>query len=77
MASICADLRTGSDVRSYVTFVEAFPQFSILRGAVIPPAGGDTVWANAVLHLRGRGVGMRSAIVVGVAAERPQYRCVH
>jgi taurine dioxygenase len=31
-----------------VTFVEAFPQFSILRGVVIPPVGGDTVWANAV-----------------------------
>jgi taurine dioxygenase len=31
-----------------VTFVEAFPLFSILRGVVIPPIGGDTVWANAV-----------------------------
>ena len=31
-----------------VTFVEAFPLFSILRGVVIPPVGGDTVWANAV-----------------------------
>jgi alpha-ketoglutarate-dependent sulfate ester dioxygenase len=31
-----------------VTFVEAFPQFSVLRGVVIPPLGGDTVWANAV-----------------------------
>jgi taurine dioxygenase len=29
-----------------VTFVEAFPQFSILRGVVIPQLGGDTVWAN-------------------------------
>jgi taurine dioxygenase len=33
---------------SDVTFVEAFPLFSILRGVVIPPVGGDTVWANAV-----------------------------
>jgi alpha-ketoglutarate-dependent taurine dioxygenase len=31
-----------------VTFVEAFPLFSILRGVVIPPVGGDTVWANSV-----------------------------
>jgi alpha-ketoglutarate-dependent taurine dioxygenase len=31
-----------------VTFVPAFPQFSVLRGVVIPPVGGDTVWANAV-----------------------------
>jgi alpha-ketoglutarate-dependent sulfate ester dioxygenase len=31
-----------------VTFVEAFPQFSVLRGVVIPPLGGDTVWANTV-----------------------------
>lgn len=29
-----------------VTFAEAFPLFSILRGVVIPPVGGDTVWAN-------------------------------
>jgi taurine dioxygenase len=29
-----------------VTFVEAFPQFSVLRGVVIPDLGGDTVWAN-------------------------------
>jgi taurine dioxygenase len=29
-----------------VTFVDAFPQFSILRGVVIPDVGGDTVWAN-------------------------------
>jgi taurine dioxygenase len=31
-----------------VTFVPAFPQFSVLRGVVIPPVGGDAVWANAV-----------------------------
>jgi alpha-ketoglutarate-dependent sulfate ester dioxygenase len=31
-----------------VTFVEAFPLFSILRGVVIPPVGGDTVWANTI-----------------------------
>jgi alpha-ketoglutarate-dependent sulfate ester dioxygenase len=31
-----------------VTFVEAFPLFSVLRGVVVPPVGGDTVWANTV-----------------------------
>ena len=31
-----------------VTFVPAFPLFSVLRGVVIPAVGGDTVWANAV-----------------------------
>jgi len=31
-----------------VTFVEAFPLFSVLRGVVNPPVGGDTVWANTV-----------------------------
>ena len=29
-----------------VTFEAAYPKFSILRGVVIPEAGGDTVWAN-------------------------------
>ena len=29
-----------------VTFVEAFPKISILRGVRIPEYGGDTVWAN-------------------------------
>ncbi len=31
-----------------VTFVEAFPKISILRGVQIPAYGGDTVWANTV-----------------------------
>jgi alpha-ketoglutarate-dependent taurine dioxygenase len=29
-----------------VTFVAAYPKASILRAVVIPPSGGDTVWAN-------------------------------
>ena len=29
-----------------VTFEAAYPQLSILRAVVIPPSGGDTVWAN-------------------------------
>jgi taurine dioxygenase len=29
-----------------VTFVDAYPKISVLRGVVIPPYGGDTVWSN-------------------------------
>ncbi|MBP3962623.1 TauD/TfdA dioxygenase family protein [Paenibacillus lignilyticus] len=29
-----------------VTFVDAYPQASILRAVVVPEFGGDTVWAN-------------------------------
>jgi taurine dioxygenase len=32
-----------------VTFVDAFPRISILRGVTIPAVGGDTVWANAAI----------------------------
>jgi taurine dioxygenase len=31
-----------------VTFLDAYPKISVLRGVVIPPLGGDTVWANTV-----------------------------
>ncbi|RXZ79883.1 TauD/TfdA family dioxygenase [Paenibacillaceae bacterium] len=31
-----------------VTFVDAYPQASVLRAVVVPEAGGDTVWANTV-----------------------------
>ncbi|WP_068619827.1 TauD/TfdA dioxygenase family protein [Paenibacillus tuaregi] len=31
-----------------VSFVDAYPQASILRSVVVPAAGGDTVWANTV-----------------------------
>jgi alpha-ketoglutarate-dependent taurine dioxygenase len=29
-----------------VTFVADYPKISILRGVVVPKAGGDTLWAN-------------------------------
>ncbi|KQS04987.1 taurine dioxygenase [Sphingomonas sp. Leaf357] len=29
-----------------ITFLPAFPSASILRSLIIPPAGGDTLWAN-------------------------------
>src|SRR5262245_43926837 len=31
-----------------VTFVDKYPRLSLLRAVVIPPCGGDTVWANTV-----------------------------
>ncbi|GLS24034.1 hypothetical protein GCM10007874_70550 [Labrys miyagiensis] len=31
-----------------VTFVDAYPKISLLRGVVIPEVGGDTVWSNTV-----------------------------
>jgi alkyl sulfatase len=43
------DSKNGTRANSWhtdVTFVPAYPKISILRGVVIPPAGGDTVWAN-------------------------------
>ncbi|HEM7842898.1 TPA: TauD/TfdA family dioxygenase [Burkholderia multivorans] len=29
-----------------LTFLNSFPQISVLRGVTIPPLGGDTLWAN-------------------------------
>ena len=29
-----------------ITFLPAYPEASILRALIIPPAGGDTLWAN-------------------------------
>jgi alpha-ketoglutarate-dependent sulfate ester dioxygenase len=29
-----------------ITFLDAYPKISILRGVVVPAVGGDTVWAN-------------------------------
>ena len=43
-----------------VTFVDAYPKISVLRGVVIPPYGGDTVWANTVAAYEGLPVGLRT-----------------
>ena len=40
--------RAASTWHTDVTFVEAYPEASILRGVVIPQAGGDTLFANTV-----------------------------
>ncbi|MEV6075774.1 TauD/TfdA family dioxygenase [Streptomyces sp. NPDC052069] len=36
-----------------VTFVPAYPAFSILRAVVIPPYGGNTLWANTATAYAG------------------------
>lgn len=28
------------------TFIDAYPKITVLRGVVIPPFGGDTIWSN-------------------------------
>lgn len=35
-----------------VTFLDAFPKYSVLRGVTIPPYGGDTVWADTTAAYR-------------------------
>ena len=35
-----------------MTFVDQPPAFILLRGVVIPPVGGDTIWANTVRPTR-------------------------
>lgn len=40
--------RAASSWHTDVTFVEAYPEASILRGVVVPEAGGDTLFANTV-----------------------------
>jgi alkyl sulfatase len=43
------DGRRGNRATSWhtdVTFVDAYPQASILRALIVPTHGGDTVWAN-------------------------------
>lgn len=29
-----------------LTFIEAYPKIAVLRGVIIPPFGGDTIWSN-------------------------------
>ncbi len=44
-----------------VTFVEAYPKISILRGVVIPEFGGDTIWANTVAAYEGLPPALKAA----------------
>ena len=40
---------TGADWHTDITFVANPARASILRGAIVPPYGGDTLWTNLVL----------------------------
>lgn len=47
--AIKMDSKTGSRANTWhtdMTFLDAYPMASILYGELIPPAGGDTMWAN-------------------------------
>ena len=35
-----------------MTFVDRPPAFTLLHAVVIPPVGGDTIWANTVTAYR-------------------------
>ncbi|MDQ1156037.1 alpha-ketoglutarate-dependent taurine dioxygenase [Sphingomonas sp. SORGH_AS 950] len=45
-----------------ITFLPAFPAASILRALVIPPAGGDTLWANAVAAYEGLSAPLKALV---------------
>ena len=42
----------GNHWHTDVTFLDRPPAFTLLHGVVIPPVGGDTMWANTVTGLR-------------------------
>ncbi|KFL88879.1 Alpha-ketoglutarate-dependent taurine dioxygenase [Acetobacter malorum] len=51
-AILSIDSQRGSRADSWhsdVTFVPNYPKVTVLRGVVLPPVGGDTVWANTTL----------------------------
>ena len=43
-----------------VTLADAYPKISVLRGVVIPPCGGDTMWANTVAAYDGLPVALKA-----------------
>jgi alpha-ketoglutarate-dependent sulfate ester dioxygenase len=45
-----------------VTFVDAYPKISVLRGVVIPPFGGDTVWANTAAAYEGLPAALKALV---------------
>jgi taurine dioxygenase len=49
------DSQTGAPANQWhtdVTFLDRPPAFTFLHGVVIPPVGGDTIWANTVAGYR-------------------------
>lgn len=68
-----------------VTFVEAYPKASVLRGVVIPEPGGDTIWSNtaaaydslpAPLRLLADSLRAIHSNAYDYAALRPQARAI-
>jgi alpha-ketoglutarate-dependent taurine dioxygenase len=64
-----------------MTFLDAYPKISVLRGVVIPPYGGDTVWANTVAAYDGLPPALKTLVeglwavhsnLYDYAAARPQ-----
>lgn len=45
-----------------VSFVDAYPQASILRAVILPPVGGDTVFANTVAAYAGLTPALRQLV---------------
>jgi len=45
-----------------VTFVDAYPEASILRAITIPEAGGDTLWANGATAYEGLPEALKSLV---------------
>lgn len=45
-----------------VTFVDAYPEASILRAVTIPEAGGDTLWANTATAYEGLPEALKSLV---------------
>jgi len=43
-----------------VTFVDAYPKFSVLRGVVIPAFGGDTIWSNTAAAYEALPAGLKT-----------------
>ncbi|MET3826015.1 taurine dioxygenase [Sphingomonas sp. PvP055] len=52
-----------------ITFLPAYPEASILRALIIPPAGGDTLWAN--------GAAAYAGLPAPLKALADQLRAVH
>jgi taurine dioxygenase len=91
-AEVIAVVREATEVQRYTfgslwhsdfSFLPEPPFASILHAIEVPPAGGDTIWANQELAYRGLSVGMREMLgsLVGlhsaVNAYSPKMQAIH
>jgi alpha-ketoglutarate-dependent sulfate ester dioxygenase len=58
-----------------VTFVDAYPQISILRALVVPQYGGDTVWANTAAAYQSLSPSLRDLVdnLWAIHSNRSEY----